>query len=116
MDVAAWLRDLGLEQYERAFLEHDIDADVLPCLTSDDLLAVGVASVGHRRKLSTAEAVLRSSGRQLAEPGAEVYSSISGRFRLSRSPFSDATEPPPFGTDSEARHLNGLDGARSSQI
>jgi class 3 adenylate cyclase/tetratricopeptide (TPR) repeat protein len=59
VDIAAWLRDLGLEQYERAFLDQDIDADVLPQLTPDDLIAVGVASVGHRRKLLNAIAALR---------------------------------------------------------
>ena len=61
MDIAAWLRELGLEQYERAFLDQDIDADVLPQLTADDLIAVGVASVGHRRKLLSAIAALNQS-------------------------------------------------------
>jgi class 3 adenylate cyclase/predicted ATPase len=61
VDIAAWLRELGLEQYERAFLDQDIDADVLPQLTADDLIAVGVASVGHRRKLLSAIAALNQS-------------------------------------------------------
>ena len=26
MDVAAWLRDLGLGQYEQSFRENDVDA------------------------------------------------------------------------------------------
>jgi hypothetical protein len=56
--IAAWLRELGLEQYERSFLDQDIDADVLPQLTADDLIAVGVVSVGHRRKLLSAIAHL----------------------------------------------------------
>src|SRR6266851_3300078 len=34
MDVAAWLRDLGLERYVSAFRDNDIDAEVLPKLTS----------------------------------------------------------------------------------
>ena len=29
MDVAVWLRSLGLEQYEALFPENDIDAEVL---------------------------------------------------------------------------------------
>jgi class 3 adenylate cyclase len=61
VDIAAWLRGLGLGQYERAFLEQDIDADVLSELTADDLIAVGVASVGHRRKLLSAIAALHPS-------------------------------------------------------
>jgi SAM (Sterile alpha motif) domain-containing protein len=59
--MATWLRELGLEQYERAFLDQDIDTDVLPQLTADDLIAVGVASVGHRRKLLSAIAALNQS-------------------------------------------------------
>jgi hypothetical protein len=37
IDVPEWLRGLGLEQYTPAFAEHDIDAEVLPELTADDL-------------------------------------------------------------------------------
>ena len=29
MDVAVWLRDLGLQQYDALFRENDIDAEVL---------------------------------------------------------------------------------------
>ena len=58
MDVAAWLRGLGLEQYAPAFRDNDIDGEVLPELTSDDLISIGVTSVGHRRKLLAAIAAL----------------------------------------------------------
>ena len=37
MDIAAWLRELGLERYEQAFRENDIDAEILPKLTTEDL-------------------------------------------------------------------------------
>ncbi|TGS88730.1 hypothetical protein EN821_34750, partial [Mesorhizobium sp. M2D.F.Ca.ET.178.01.1.1] len=33
MDVAVWLRGLGLQQYEQAFRDNAIDAEVLPELT-----------------------------------------------------------------------------------
>ncbi len=36
MDVADWLRKLGLEQYEPAFRTNEIDAGVLPNLTGED--------------------------------------------------------------------------------
>jgi class 3 adenylate cyclase/predicted ATPase len=51
MDVSAWLRGLGLEQYAPAFRDNDVDAEVLPKLTADDLIGLGVTSIGHRRKL-----------------------------------------------------------------
>jgi hypothetical protein len=34
MDVAAWLRGLGLERYAPAFRDNDVDDEVLPELTS----------------------------------------------------------------------------------
>ena len=65
MDIAAWLRGLDLGQYEAAFRDNDIDAAVLPELTTEDLISIGVTSVGHRRKLLSAIAALRATA---AEP------------------------------------------------
>jgi class 3 adenylate cyclase/predicted ATPase len=59
MDVWSWLRGLGLEGYAQAFRANDIDAEVLPRLTAEDLIALGVTSVGHRRRLLDAIARLR---------------------------------------------------------
>jgi hypothetical protein len=58
MDVSSWLRDLGLERYAQAFQANDIDADVLSRLTAEDLIALGIGSIGHRRKLLDAIARL----------------------------------------------------------
>ena len=58
MDVVAWLRGLGLERYAPAFRDNDVDDELLPELTSDDLISIGVTSVGHRRKLLAAIAGL----------------------------------------------------------
>lgn len=65
MDVAQWLRSLGLAQYEQAFRDNAVDVDTLPRLTSDDLKEIGVQAVGHRRKLLDAIAHL---DRSLAHP------------------------------------------------
>ena len=62
MDVAGWLRKLGLEQYEPAFRENKIDSKILPRLTAEDLKDLGVSIVGHRRKLLDAIAPLRNDG------------------------------------------------------
>jgi class 3 adenylate cyclase len=59
VDVAAWLRGLGLEQYEPAFRDNGIDAEILPKLTMEDLKDIGVTRVGDRRKLLEAIAALR---------------------------------------------------------
>jgi class 3 adenylate cyclase/predicted ATPase len=67
VDVAAWLNRLGLEQYERAFRENDVDAEVLPELTAEDLIGLGVTSIGHRRKLLAAIAALRAKPASASE-------------------------------------------------
>ncbi|MDE4587140.1 hypothetical protein [Sinorhizobium meliloti] len=59
MDIAAWLRSLGLEEYASAFRDNDIDAQLLLHLKAEDLKELGVASIGHRRKLIDAIADLR---------------------------------------------------------
>jgi class 3 adenylate cyclase len=60
MNVVVWLRSLGLAKYEAVFRENDIDETVLPNLTAEDLKELGVASLGHRRKLLDAIAALRN--------------------------------------------------------
>jgi class 3 adenylate cyclase len=58
MDVAGWLQGLGLERYETLFHDNEIDWEVLPRLTSEDLKEIGVVAIGHRRKLLDAIAAL----------------------------------------------------------
>jgi class 3 adenylate cyclase len=71
VDIAAWLQELGLERYEQAFWENEIDAEILPKLTTDDLKDIGVTTVGHRRKLLDAIATLAEpASAPQAEPSA----------------------------------------------
>src|SRR6266700_2003647 len=58
IDVASWLQKLGLAQYEPAFRDNAVDGDVLPDLTAEDLIGLGVTLIGHRRKLLSAIAAL----------------------------------------------------------
>jgi predicted ATPase/class 3 adenylate cyclase len=60
MDVGVWLQQLGLGQYEAAFRESEIDADVLPELTEADLEKLGLP-LGHRKRLLKAIANLGAS-------------------------------------------------------
>src|SRR4051812_8429824 len=59
MDVGRWLRELGLDQYEAAFRENDVDAEVLLTLTAEELKDIGVSSIRHRRRLLEAITALR---------------------------------------------------------
>lgn len=95
MDIGTWLRSLQLSQYEQAFRDNDISADILPELTAEDLIGLGVTSIGHRRKLLAAIAALRGEGLargETAEPpraGAErrqltvVFADLVGSTALS---------------------------------
>jgi class 3 adenylate cyclase len=68
MDIGGWLRGLGLERYEQAFRDNEIDLRVLPELTADDLKELGVAAIGHRRLLLKAITDLATrAGRAAAE-------------------------------------------------
>ncbi|MFZ2142024.1 MAG: SAM domain-containing protein, partial [Xanthobacteraceae bacterium] len=50
MDLGVWLRSLGLERYEAAFRDNEIDADVLHDLTDNHLREMGLP-LGARLKL-----------------------------------------------------------------
>jgi predicted ATPase/class 3 adenylate cyclase len=49
--VAQWLVEIGLEQYVSNFADNDIDVNLLPALTANDLREIGVKSLGHRKKI-----------------------------------------------------------------
>jgi SAM domain (Sterile alpha motif)/Adenylate and Guanylate cyclase catalytic domain len=81
MDVGVWLRNLGLERYEPAFRENEINERVLPNLTAEDLKDLGVGVVGHRRALLDAIAALRADANAKApppEPPSKIESSAEG--------------------------------------
>ena len=84
MDVAAWLRGLGLEQYAPAFHDNDVDGEVLAELTANDLISIGVTSVGHRRKLLAAIAALGT------QPLTAAPSAASATSAPTSPPISDA--------------------------
>jgi class 3 adenylate cyclase/tetratricopeptide (TPR) repeat protein len=61
VNLDRWLEGIGLGQYAELFRSNDIDWELLPRLTADDLKEIGVASVGHRRKLLEAMAALSAA-------------------------------------------------------
>ena len=89
MDVVVWLRSLGLGQYEAAFRENEIDETVLPSLTAEDLKELGVAVLGHRRKLLDAIAALRGDAERA--------------LQLTRRPVHAAETSPPRHAPSAAK-------------
>ena len=59
LQVADWLKQLGMHEYIHRFAENDIDFTILTDLTDQDLEKIGVTSLGHRRKLLRAIANLK---------------------------------------------------------
>ena len=53
MDIAAWLRRLGLEQYAAAFRDNDVDGEVLPELTAEDLISIVISRPERRSSIGT---------------------------------------------------------------
>ena len=49
--VRVWLNGLGLGRYWPVFEIHEVDEEVLPLLTLEDLKDMGINAVGSRRKL-----------------------------------------------------------------
>ncbi|MCH8926628.1 MAG: AAA family ATPase [Proteobacteria bacterium] len=86
MDIGAWLRGLGLEQYARAFADNDIDAQTLRDLNGDDLKDIGVVSVGHRKRLLAAIAELSEEGLERVPP---TPATASGERRQVTILFAD---------------------------
>ena len=68
--VTDWLEKLGMSEYAARFAENDIDFSILTELTDQDLEKIGVASLGHRRKILRAIAAL--DGATQVAPGAVV--------------------------------------------
>src|SRR5437764_6653910 len=86
MDIVVWLRSLGLGRYEAAFRDNEIDETVLPNLTAEDLKDLGVAVVGHRRKILDAIAALRTdAGTRAPSSDAATTSGVPAVSREDRA-------------------------------
>ena len=108
MDVLGWLRELGLEQYEAIFRENDIDASVLSSLTNEDLKEIGVASLGHRRKLLGAIAVLQDEEAGAAAGGRTVVVASEGERRQLTLMFCDLVGSTPLASRFDPEDLSEI--------
>jgi len=109
-NVADWLHGLGLEQYAPAFAANDIDGEVLAELTADDLIGLGITSIGHRRKLLAAIAALGPQARQpLPEPMPAV--SAEAERRQLTVMFCDLVGSTPLSTRFDPEDLREIVGA-----
>src|SRR5262249_7340938 len=114
IDVGEWLSGLGLGQYAPAFAANDIDGEVLPELTAEDLTGLGVTSIGHRRRLLAAIAALRGTALEPVTETAPIpTAAVSGeaeRRQLSVM-FCDLVGSTPLSTRFDPEDLREIVGA-----
>jgi class 3 adenylate cyclase len=92
VDVATWLRQLGLGRYEQIFRDAEITADVLPALEEGDLERLGLP-LGPRKKLIRAIAELEiASSQSLSTQGSGVASQSEAERRHLTVMFVDLVE------------------------
>ena len=75
--MGSWLRSLGLGQYEAAFRDNAVDAEVLFELNDNDLTQLGVL-LGHRKRLLKAIAELASADK-IAPPTSPAQATTAER-------------------------------------
>jgi len=111
MDVAAWLRGVGLPQYEQTFQDNAIDAEVLPQLTDEHLKELGLP-LGHRLRLLNAIAALNESAvASQADSGtATAARSPPGERRQVTVMFADLAGFTQLAAELDAEEVHGVLG------
>ena len=112
MEVTEWLRGLGLEQYAPAFRDNDIDGEILRRLTAEDLRELGIASIGHRRRLLDAIAALGENQHAVEAkplPADAVYGQAERRQLTVM--FCDLVGSTPLSARVDPEDLRGILGA-----
>jgi hypothetical protein len=97
-EIAEWLAKIGLQRYTPAFIDNDIDVEMLRYLTDADLEKIGV-SLGHRRKLLAAIAERGGSAATRAQPPRELRELNEQEAAERREPtptHAAIALPPPF--------------------
>ena len=110
MEIGAWLRSLGLERYEPAFRENEIDWEALPKLTAEDLKDLGVVLGGHRRRLLDAITALGSAKEPPAPARGPAATGEAERRQLTVM-FCDLVGSTPLSTRFDPEDLREIVGA-----
>ena len=111
MEIGAWLRGLGLERYEPAFRENEIDWEALPKLTAEDLKDLGVVLGGHRRRLLDAITTLGAAEAPPAVTPAPVVIGGEAERRQLTVMFCDLVGSTPLSARLDPEDLHGIIGA-----
>jgi class 3 adenylate cyclase len=111
VNIADWLEGLGLGQYATAFAENEIDREILPSLTSDDLREIGVVAIGHRRRLLDAIAALDAAPPPPPAEATTVAAPTTAERRQLTVMFCDLVGSTPLATRFDPEDLREIVGA-----
>jgi class 3 adenylate cyclase/tetratricopeptide (TPR) repeat protein len=64
LEIGVWLESLGLSRYRQVFIDEEIDPQLLPDLTEDELKSMGLP-LGARKKIIKAAGALQARGKSL---------------------------------------------------
>jgi class 3 adenylate cyclase/predicted ATPase len=106
-DLAAWLESLRLGQYTQIFVENDIDLEVLPHLSDDDLKELGL-SLGHRRKLIAAISEATSETGRSTQPDQTTATVDDAERRQLTVMFCDLAESTELSQKLDAEELRDV--------
>ncbi len=109
MDINIWLNDLGLHQYTDAFRQNDVDEQVLPLLTSEDLKELGV-SLGHRKLILAAIQNLTDGPTNILPDAHDTAEAVASEPSLAVAPDTrpGPSKKPITAAAAERRHLTVL--------
>lgn len=102
MNIRDWLAGLGFADYGEAFAENEIDDEALRELDGDDLKELGVAKLGHRKKILVAIAALRDRA------AGNVNSASDEAASPTITTGSAPTSPPATRADGDRRQVTVL--------
>jgi len=117
LDIASWLTELKLEQYEAAFRNNAIDGEALAELTDADLQQLGVL-LGHRKKMLSAIAQLRAGNdpsRHRMRPATEL-ATTDGERRQVTVLFADLAGYTALSSQLDSEQVHGLLSNFFSQV
>ena len=87
-DIGDWLNRYGLGKYTASLLENDIDFDILPSLSSEDLKELGF-SLGDRKRFQTAIGELLTSESESKSAATATVSTAEAERRYLTVMFAD---------------------------
>jgi len=108
LDIDSWLQRIGLAHYAPAFRDNDIDLPLLLRLTDADLKDIGIASLGHRRRLLDAVGELAASPMQAAHFSPVAASGLTPERRQLTVLFCDLVGSTALSTRLDPEDLRNL--------